>query len=428
MVFFTSNQEKQWQIHRNKMADINTTLELDGSEGCEWEGWGGCFNELSQKALMTLTDVNRSQVYDLLFAKEEDGLRLEFCRLPIGASDYSEIWYSHDEHDGDFGMAHFSIKRDKRYLIPYITEALRRNPDMKLFASPWSPPTWMKFPAVFNHGTLEWTEHNLNAYALYFVKFINEYKKENIEINQIHIQNEPMSDQKFPSCKWTGEQMAEFIGKHLGPAFKKHDIKAKIWLGTLNGAPIDEQISDISNNFANIALHDKDAYKYIEGVSYQWAGKNALPSVRASFPEKKYLQSENECGDGKNTWSYMNYIFGLYRHYITNGVCAYMYWNMVLSPKGKSSWGWEQNSMITADGEYTLNYEYYLMKHFSRYVRKGSKSLGLSGHFSGNSVAFKNTDGNIILITQNPFNYEITFKFNGQVITLPKNSINTIIF
>lgn len=429
MEIFTSTKEKQWYQFSQEAGEENTTLALDSTVHQEWDGFGGCFNELSQMALLSLGEEERREVYDNLFSKEADGLRFDFCRIPIGASDYAESWYSHNEWDGDYDMVNFSIQRDRLYLLPYIKEALRRNPNMKFFASPWSPPTWMKHPKAYNYGTLVWTEKNLKAYALYLVKFIQAYEKEGIKICQLHIQNEPVSSQKFPSCIWTGEQFTEFIVKYLGPAFEENSIETRIWLGTLNCPETDERAPYTRyNNYANLVLHDPKAYNYIEGVSYQWAGKYAVQVTNRCFPEKKLIQSENECGDGNNTWEYAKYVFELFIHYISNGVNAYIYWNMALATKGKSTWGWEQNSMITVEGRACYNYEYYIMKHFARFVTPKARRLGIKGHFAGTAVAFRNPDGSIILIVQNPFNTEKTFKFNGETITLQPDSINTVIF
>jgi glucosylceramidase len=262
-------------------------LELDGSSHQVWDGFGGCFNELSHISLLTLSEKDRNEIYDNLFAKDADGLRFNFCRIPIGASDYSESWYSHNEVENDYDMNCFSIERDKKYLLPYIKEALKRNPQMKFFASPWSPPIWMKYPKAYNYGSLIWNENNLKAYVLYFFRFVQAYAKEGVEISQIHVQNEPMSSQKFSSCVWTDEQFAEFIGKYLGPIFEENKIKAKIWLGTLNGHVTDDRApSSRFNNYANLVLHDENAYDYIEGVSYQWAGKYAVRVTNESFSEK----------------------------------------------------------------------------------------------------------------------------------------------
>ncbi len=428
MKIISTTENSFWQEYTSDSKTINSTLKSTGELDQEWEGFGGCFNELSQIALLGLSDKKRAEVYDLLFSKDADGLKFDFCRIPIGASDYGEFWYSHNETDGDYEMANFSIERDKKYLLPYIKEALARNPEMKFFASPWSPPAWMKYPKAHNFGTLVQTDENLKAYALYLALFIEAYEKEGVKISQLHVQNEPMSSQKFPSCVWTGEEFANFIGNYLAPMFKERKIDTKIWLGTINGPETDNRaLYTRFNNYANLVLHDEKAYDAIEGVSYQWAGKYALQQTRNSFPEKKYIQSENECGDGQNTWQYANYIFELFHHYISNGVCAYTYWNMVLAPLGKSTWGWTQNSLITATDDFKLNYEFYLMRHFSSFIKLGAKRIVLSGHFSSNSVAFQNPNGEIILISQNPFNKQITFDFNGKIISLQPKSINTIL-
>ncbi len=429
---YTTTKDSAWQnSDLTSQQECSTTLFWNGDTDQVWEGFGGCFNEISQKSIESLDPASQNQIYDSLFSKSADGVRFDFCRLPIGASDYALSWYSHDETDGDFEMKDFSIRRDEQYLIPYIKEAQKRNPDMRFFASPWSPPTWMKTHKACNFGTLIQSEEVLRAYALYFLRFVEEYEKRGISISQIHVQNEPMSTQKFPSCIWTGQEFATFIGEYLGPLFEENQVKTKIWLGTLNGPETDHRtLYTRFNDYANLVLHDPKAEPYIEGVSYQWAGKYAIQQTRRAFPEKKYIQSENECGNGENSWEYARYIFELFQHYISNGVSAYVYWNMVLPKEGESTWGWKQNSMITVsqDGSFSFEYEYYVMKHFARFVVPGAKRLVLGGHLSSNAIAFQNPDGSLVLVVQNPFSKELTFSFGGKTVTLPPDSINTLVY
>src|SRR5205085_2445695 len=119
------------------------------------DGFGGCFNEIGWQVLEALSEDRRTQIlHDLFDPATGCGYRL--CRVPIGANDYALEWYSHNEYGGDLAMEHFSIARDHRYLIPYVRAALSIQPDLRLFASPWSPPTWMKQPRVYNHGLLRW--------------------------------------------------------------------------------------------------------------------------------------------------------------------------------------------------------------------------------------------------------------------------------
>jgi glucosylceramidase len=357
--------------------------------------------------------------------------------LPIGANAYSESWYSLNETKGDYEMKNFSIERDKECLIPYIKEAEKYSGELNLFASPWSPPTWMKFPEVYNFGTLIWEEKNLKAYALYFKKFIEEYQKEGIKINQVHIQNEPIADQKFPSCVWSGKQLRDFIKEYIGPLFEENKLDAEIWLGTLN-SPYDDYGDENwqfgqYNNFANTVLSDKDAKRYINGVGYQWGGKHALLQTRIAYPEMKLIQTENECGEGKNSWEYAEYVFNLMWTYFINGVNAYTYWNMVLEEEGISTWGWKQNSLITVtkDNDVKYNPEYYLMRHFSKYIKQGATMKGLKGDFAGNALAFENPDGSVVLELLNPFDelQEVTFSVNGEdySFNIHPHSFNTLV-
>ncbi len=389
------------------------------------------------KALNHLDKDERNKVFDQLFSIKGD-CRFNLCRMPIGASDYATEWYSYNENENDFDMEKFSIQKDKRLLIPYIKEALKRNPNIILTASPWSPPTWMKTQKAYNFGTLRFEEKVLKAYALYFVKFVQAYEEEGITIHQVHVQNEVVADQKFPSCRWIGDQLRDFIKNYLGPAFEKHNIKSEIWLGTINGPePYVEWLEDYTQDFdvyAGLVLRDPKAYKYVKGVGYQWAGKNAIQRSVEAFPEKRFIQTENECGNGKNTWIYAEYVFNLFRHYIVNGVNGYMYWNAVLEPKGMSTWGWEQNSMITVNPEtkeVMYNPEFYVMKHFSHFVQKGAKRLTTSGVDSVDTVAFKNPDESIIIVISNKNDDSriANIEFTGEIfeVELEGHSFNTIV-
>ncbi|AVK48603.1 glycosyl hydrolase [Clostridium sp. MF28] len=411
------------------------TLELNGESYQTIDGFGGCFNELGYIALKKIPNDKKEEVFRNLFDPEE--CNFTYCRLPIGANDYAESWYSLNETKGDYEMKNFSIERDKECLIPYIKEAEKYSGELNLFASPWSPPTWMKFPEVYNFGTLIWEEKNLKAYALYFKKFIEEYQKEGIKINQVHIQNEPIADQKFPSCVWSGKQLRDFIKEYIGPLFEENKLDAEIWLGTLN-SPYDDYGDENwqfgqYNNFANTVLSDKDAKRYINGVGYQWGGKHALLQTRIAYPEMKLIQTENECGEGKNSWEYAEYVFNLMWTYFINGVNAYTYWNMVLEEEGISTWGWKQNSLITVtkDNDVKYNPEYYLMRHFSKYIKQGATMKGLKGDFAGNALAFENPDGSVVLEVLNPFDelQEVTFSVNGEdySFNIQPHSFNTLV-
>ena len=439
ITFIYSNESKCWsQKQFSRQPQVQYNLELE-NEYQKMEGFGGCFNELGWLALSHLSQNKREEVLDELFSS--DKANINFCRLPIGANDYSVDWYSLDEVDGDYDLEHFSIERDKKCLVEYIKSALKYNPDIKLFASPWSPPTWMKYPKVYNWGKLAQTPEVLNSYALYLARFVQEYEKENIKIHQVHVQNEPVANQKFPSCMWTGEELRDFIKDYMGPTFEKLNMDSEIWLGTIN-APgcdykrliFDKFATEDYDYFANTVLSDPDALKYIKGVGYQWGGKFAIQRTFESWwPQIRLMQTENECGFGDNTWEYSRYNFTMLKHYISNGAEAYMYWNLALLPRGTSTWGDDQNAMITIDdktGEVIYNPDFYLMKHFSSAVKRGAVRLGARGPWAGDTLAFGNPDGEIVLVTMNPFKEQrmMNLKLEDNIYSfeLEPQSFNTI--
>ena len=440
VIWYSSSEQAQWKQKQHEHASYPATLEADGRTYQTMLGFGGCFNELGYRALSYLTPADRAALFTELYAKEHANFNV--CRVPIGANDYAEDWYSLDETPGDYTLANFSIERDKQCLIPYIKEAQTYQPDMVLFASPWSPPTWMKSPAVYNWGKLVQTPENLSAYAQYFARFVQAYAAQGVNINQIHVQNEPVANQKFPSCMWTGEELRTFIRDYIGPVLREQCPQTELWLGTIN-APgcdynrliFDKWATEDYDYFANTVLMDEKALSYLAGVSYQWGGKIAIQRTFESWwPRIRLMQSENECGFGDNTWDYALYVWTMMKHYIGNGAESYLYWNPVLEPVGRSTWGDPQNAMVTVDPasrSYTLNPDYYVMKSVSAVVQRGAVRLGMKGAWAADTLAFQNPDGSLALSVFNPFlsEREVTLRHGGETLrfALEPRSVNSIL-
>ncbi|AEV28423.1 O-glycosyl hydrolase [Sphaerochaeta pleomorpha str. Grapes] len=433
----SSNVACVWKETAGQETTSSYGVALNGQSYQGMLGFGGCFNELGYTALEKLDSGHRKNLMEELFKEAS----FNVCRLPIGANDYAKNWYSLDECPGDFDLKEFSIERDKQILIPYIKEALAVNKDMVLFASPWSPPTWLKNPPVYNWGKLIWEKQYLETYAQYFVRFVQEYAKAGVQVNQIHVQNEPVANQKFPSCMWTGEELKVFIRDYLGPAFREAGIDSEIWLGTIN-APgcdyrkllFDKWAEEDYDYFANTVLSDPKALSFISGVSYQWGGKIAIQRTFESWwPRIRLMQSENECGFADNTWDYAFYTWTMLKHYLTNGAESYLYWNIVLEEGGFSTWGDPQNSMVTVhqDGTYTLNPDYYIMKHFSSIIQRGAVRLGLTGPWAADTLIFCNPDGSYAVELFNPFETEkeVVVQLDGKSIafTLPGRSVSSVV-
>lgn len=382
------------------------------------DGFGSCFNEMGWASLGLLSEKDRQSVLRELF-EPGAGANFTICRMPVGANDFSLDWYSYNETEGDFRMKHFSVANDRETLIPFIKSALRYNPGLKIWASPWSPPVWMKdnrhyacAPMDPNAGSNgirpeQYRREGVNmfikedayfkAYALYFSKFIKAYRAEGIRVSMVMPQNEFNSCQNFPSCTWLSSGLNRFVGEYLGPAMKK--LGVEVMFGTMerpNPALVDT------------LLQDPKSSRYIKGVGFQWAGKHAVGAIHQNYPGLRIYQTEQECGDGQNNWAFAMYAWGLMKHYFDNGANVYDYWNVSLEEGGVSHWGWKQNSLVTVnprDKTYRFTYDYYVMKHVSHFVSPGAKKLAVSGAFS-DLLAFRNPDGSIAIIIRNDKNEE----------------------
>ncbi|MDR3235694.1 MAG: beta-glycosidase [Prevotellaceae bacterium] len=410
------------------------------------DGFGTCFNELGWTSLSLLSEADREAVIKELFAPGV-GANFTVCRMPVGANDFSRDWYSYNETDGDFEMKNFSIDNDKETLIPFIKSALKYNPGLKVWASPWSPPAWMKDNKHYACRPLDTSFFNnigqngikpeqvraegmnmfiqedayFKAYALYFAKFIEAYRAENINISMVMPQNEFSSCQPFPSCTWQSSGLAKFVGEYLGPAMQH--LGVELMFGTMERP---------DHALVDTLLQDPESGKYITGVGFQWAGRYAIGDVHRMYPNLKIYQTEQECGNGRNDWRLCLHSWSLLKHYLNNGTNVYDYWNTSLEEGGMSRWGWTQNSLVTVNKDtktYKYTYEYYLLKHASHYVLPGAQFLTSTGSFT-DLLAFKNKDGRYVLVLHNAQDAEIkpTIKVGDRTIavTLQPKSFNTI--
>jgi glucosylceramidase len=413
------------------------------------DGFGACFNELGWTSLQTLSAEDRENIMREMFAPGVGG-NFTICRMPVGANDFSRDWYSYDETPEDFALDHFSIANDLETLVPFIKSAQKHNPALRLWASPWSPPTWMKrnknYAAVAPRpaaganasspargGPPEASAANQDfdlfvkddryykTYAAYFGRFIDAYKRQGINIEMVMPQNEFNSAQRFPSCTWTPEALAHFV-KYLGPEMSAR--KVQVFFGTLERA---------NKQMLETVLKDPQAGQYIKGVGVQWAGKGAIATIHKQYPEMRIYQTEQECGDGRNEWGYCTYAWDLMKHYFKNGVNSYEYWNLSLQSGGSSHWGWKQNSFVSVDIEaktYHYNHEYFLMKHLSHFVQPGARRLETQGTFD-NALAFVNLDKSVAVALRNEGSSEkavnLSAGTNRITISMEPDSFNTVL-
>lgn len=363
------------------------------------DGFGGCFNELGWAALDKASPADRDNVMSALFG--DNGCAFTMGRIPIGSSDFALDWYSLDETPGDLDLKNFSIARDEKSLIPYIKAAMAVRPTLKCWGSAWSPPTWMKTNNNYSKGSIKWDRAILQSYATYLARWVEAYRADGINVFAVFTQNEPNILNNYPTCLWTGSQLREFVAEYLGPTLRDRKTNVELWLGTLNGDPANG--GDNTNDRLVAVLEDPKANTFITGVSFQYDKRNLIGSASVLYPDKKLMQSETECNNGKNSWDDAERLFGLMKSYLGDNANSYFAWNMVLDETGLSTWKWRQNALITVDhntGKVTFNGEYYVMRHFSQYVKPGAKRVLSTGPW-GDRMAFVNPDGSTVLVIGN---------------------------
>jgi glucosylceramidase len=422
----TSGPGAYWKVGTlTPMSGGTATVTVDPTSSLQkWIGFGGTFNEAGWDALSVLPQADRDRAMRLLFSPAE-GANFAWGRIPIGASDYAMDRYTLDDTPGnapDPTMEHFSIERDKLRLIPFIKAAQAVKGDIKFWASPWTPPPWMKNPAeydgtdvapggtVTNGAKMKSDSATLAAYALYFARFVEEYGKQGIAIADVSPQNEPGYATRYPSCLWDDGALGTFVGTHLGPTLAAHGLSTKVWFGTL---------SNDGTYPTDIMSLTSEALKYTDGVTLQWNTIGRIPSILSAHPELLIMQSEHKCGNypftvagtpafnpdkPANDQAYAVESWGYIKQWIVANSNGYSAWNMVLDTAGKNldaQRPWPQNALLVVDRaakQLVVTPVYYVFRHLSYFVDPGAVRVKTTG---GDAVAFKNPDGSLVTVLFN---------------------------
>ena len=449
-VSFRSTNGNYWkmqeeQVMSESVGKAQVIIRTDQPQQT-FKGWGTTFNELDYDALKLLSDADQQLFIKRAFNPNGD-LRLNVGRIPVGASDYACDWYSCDETvaDGtttvnykgteytvpnyatDFTMEHFTIARDKTKIIPFIKLAQAENNDIDFWASPWSPPSWMKVNkhyaqlqtgtngcpfgvAPYNNDQFIDDPDYYNAYCLYFDKFIQAYGEEGIGITGLAYQNEAYSNTAYPGCSWTAATTGKFLAQYLGPYMAEHQPDVDIILGTMN--------TNQYNVYSTI-LNTSNIGNYVKQIGFQWEGGQQIGNVRAAYPGYELVQTESECGNGTFDWNAAAHTFQLCNHYLANGCTTYSYWNAILKDNGVSHWGWVQNSLVQVNsGTNTARYcpEYFAYKHYTHLIPEGSQILTCD---ETNLITSALTpDGNVVVVVGNNGTADktLTVDINGKAL------------
>jgi glucosylceramidase len=370
-------------------------------------GFGGSFTDAGAFALNAITNAaTRQQAIDAYFGPS--GADYAICRSQMGASDFSASLYSYDDQAGDYALNNFSVQHDVPMMIRWIKEALAKNPNLKIFGSPWSAPAWMKTNNnMDNGGYLKSDANTQTAWALYFVKYVQAYKAQGIPVWGVTIQNEPAAVQTWPSMIFSATQERDFLKTYLGPTLAANNLGPNV----LAVMFLDHN-KDMMIDWANTFYNDATASAMVWGEAIHWYGGalfNNVLSVHNSYPTRHILATE-QCltggphpGDYNGAEDYARDIIGN----TLNWCEGWVDWNMVLTTQGgpnlSSNWCSAGILVNTGAGTISFNPLYYYMVQFSKYCRPGAVRIGAtaSGANAPDVMAFRNPDNSIVVIAHN---------------------------
>lgn len=391
-------------------------------------GFGGAFTESAGYAYSKLDGEKQKSLINDYFS--QSGLNYTMGRLPIGSCDFSLSSYSYSKKPD---LSDFSIERDKEYILPFLKSVLSKK-SLKLLASPWSAPKFMKTNKMLILGGKVANKYK-QTWADYIVKYIKAYNNLGINIDYITVQNEPNAVQIWESCLYSPEEEANFATNYLYYSFMKNNINTQILIWDHNKEKLFQR--------AIAELTTKEANQAIAGIAFHWYTGDHFENIKLvhdAYPEKLLFHTEGCTGYSKFNKDEEIQNGEIYAHDIigdlNSGINAFLDWNLMLDYKGGPNHKKNYcNSpiMLTEDNSnYIKNLTYYYIGHFSKYIRPGAKRIAFSRYTDKIELtAFKNTDNSIaiVLLNRNNTNYEYNLCINDMVIhdNLDSHAIVTLI-
>lgn len=402
-------------------------------------GIGGAITDASAETLSKLPADKQAEIIEKYYNAEK-GIGYTLARTNIHSCDFSSGSYTYVKNN-DVSLKSFDVAHDREFRIPMIKRAIAAaGGKLTLYASPWSPPAWMKSNNNMLKGGKLLPEYR-QSWADYYVKFIKAYEAEGIPVWGLSVQNEPMATQTWESCIYTGEEERDFIKSFLGPTLHKAgfaDKKLIAW----------DHNRDLIYQRASTVLDDPEAARYVWGIGFHWyeswtGGGNIYDNVKRvseTYPDKSLIFTEG-CAESfkfesMNDWKWgEKYGLSMINDF-NNGTVAWTDWNVLLDetggPNHVGNFCFAPVHADTRNGEIYYLSSYYYIGHFSKFIRPGAKRIISSasrGQFL--TTAFVNTDGKIAVIVMNQSNDKIPYRLwmNGQaaeVTSLP-HSIQTLV-
>ncbi|KAI9982973.1 hypothetical protein PInf_006824 [Phytophthora infestans] len=382
----------KWKRGGQKNARSYIAIDLERKYQ-EIMGFGGAFTEAAALQFQKLSPKKQEEILTLYFDTEK-GSAYNFGRVPMGSCDFSVDSYSFDDVLNDTKLLHFdmSVKRDQHVLIPFIKRALERQPEMKLFLAPWSPPAWMKRgsdeykPSLLGSMDPVGLKDNMRAaWALYFSKFITAYKKQGIPFWGLTPQNEPEFAAPWEACKYNASYQAEFIGDFLGPVLARDHPEVTLMVFDHNRASVRHWAEEIYHHptagqyVDGMAFHWYDMERYMDGVAYH----ERLNDTHF-IDQNRFMLATESCNCPGVAYGDAAWFRGQrYGHDImtdlNNHVVGWVDWNLLLDHKGGPNHkgnNCDAPIILTEDGtDFNIQPMYYFIQHFSKFIPVGSRRV-----------------------------------------------------
>nr|WP_199003110.1 glycoside hydrolase family 30 protein [Flavobacterium sp. ASV13] len=427
-------------ISTSQQTNSTVSITIDPAKTYQtFLGIGGAITDASAEVFARLSPKKQQEFLTAYYDKNK-GIGYSLARTNIHSCDFSSESYTYVQ-EGDKDLKTFNIDHDRKYRIPLIKKAIETaGGKITLFASPWSPPAFMKDNNDILHGGVLLPEF-AQSWANYYAKFIKAYEKEGIPVWGLTIQNEPMAKQRWESCIYTPEAERDFLKNFLGPTLEKEGLGSKniiIW---------DHNRGDMLVTRANLVFSDPEVSKYAWGIGFHWYETwnggtpkfESVAEVHKAFPNKNLIFTEGciekfDAGKFQFWGNAERYGLNMINDF-NNGTVAWTDWNILLDQNGGpnhvGNFCFAPIHGDTSKDELIYTPMYYYIGHLSKFIRPNAKRIEATiSDKTLLSTTFKNADGKIATIIMNSSDKEVIYSITNNkqktTITIPAHAMQTL--